>query len=598
MLRQMLGMSSFLRHATERTKPYRLGLWVGILFAHQRYGFEKVAQFLRSKIGLSGENNLRRLFVSGFFLLVILFGLNVVQDYGISWDEPNSRMNGGATVKFIAEKFFPILLTGTVQGYPDLLTYSDRDYGVAFEAPAVVLEQIFQLSDTRDVFMLRHSLTFIVYVAGVFAVYRLATRRFNDWRIGLLAATFFIMSPRLFADAFYNSKDIVFMAAFAIAMNTMIGFVLTPSFKAMIFHGIATAFAIDVRIMAIILPIGTAALILVKLAKQGCAFQRCIVLMLTYIVVTSTLVVAMWPWLWPDPLGNFMLAFRNMSSFRWEGEVLYMGEYIRATNLPWHYPLVWILITTPLLYVALSVIGGVAIVSHVMAQKFRIWANDLTMQDVVFLALFVCPILSVILVRSVLYDGWRHLYFVYPPLILLMTKGFIVFRDAFGRFSAAKPLVYSIVALSLMTTGYWMIINHPLQNLFFNLLAGERLRTKYDFDYWGLANRMAIEYILAHEASPLVTLEAESFTMLQTSLMILSPEQRLRVRVFPNWFQDNRDSEGIAGPLYKLNNYRLVLNNYRLGREVGDNDGKGRTLFYQIKSGDEIVLSVYKAAEE
>jgi hypothetical protein len=144
------------------------------------------------------ENNKRRVSVGAFFMLFIVLGLHLVQDYGMSWDEPNSRMNGGVTVKFIGEKFAPILLTETVRSYPDLSTYSDADYGVAFEAPAVILEQIFQVSDTRDVFILRHSLTFIVYVGGVFAIYRLATRRFNDWRIGLLAATVFIISPRIF----------------------------------------------------------------------------------------------------------------------------------------------------------------------------------------------------------------------------------------------------------------------------------------------------------------------------------------------------------------------------------------------------------------
>jgi hypothetical protein len=70
-----------------------------------------------------------------------------------------------------------------------LADYPDRDYGVAFEAPAFALEHIFRLKDSRDIYMFRHLLTFLVYFGGVFAVYRLAHQRFLDWRTGLLSGT-------------------------------------------------------------------------------------------------------------------------------------------------------------------------------------------------------------------------------------------------------------------------------------------------------------------------------------------------------------------------------------------------------------------------
>jgi 4-amino-4-deoxy-L-arabinose transferase-like glycosyltransferase len=91
----------------------------------------------------------------------------------------------------------------------------------------------------------------LVSLGGLFAVYRLATRRFEDWRVGLLAAAFLVLTPRMFAESFYNSKDLVFMALFAIATNTMIGFVTKPRVQTALVHALATAVAIDVRIMAI-----------------------------------------------------------------------------------------------------------------------------------------------------------------------------------------------------------------------------------------------------------------------------------------------------------------------------------------------------------
>ena len=87
------------------------------------------------------------------------------------------------------------------------------------------MEVALGLHDEREIYFLRHLLNFLVAWAGAIAVWLLALRRFGDWRPALLAAAFLVFSPRLFAESFYNSKDIVFMAAVAIGLNTAIGLV-------------------------------------------------------------------------------------------------------------------------------------------------------------------------------------------------------------------------------------------------------------------------------------------------------------------------------------------------------------------------------------
>src|SRR6266536_190824 len=130
-----------------------------------------------------------------FFLVLLAVGLGVYRDYGISWDEPRSRINGSVTFKYVAERFAPSRLTDAashvvpLNEYADrvvpLNEYVDRDYGVAFEAPAIALEVMLRIGDKQNVFMFRHLLTFLVALAGIYAVKRMAHRRFSDWRIGL-----------------------------------------------------------------------------------------------------------------------------------------------------------------------------------------------------------------------------------------------------------------------------------------------------------------------------------------------------------------------------------------------------------------------------
>jgi hypothetical protein len=93
----------------------------------------------------------------------------------------------------------------------------------------------------------------------VAALYQLARRRFGDWRLGLLGALLLVLSPRLFAEFFYNDKDVVFMAFFVIATNTSVAFVARPSWRRAAWHALACAFAIDARIMGVLLPIATLA---------------------------------------------------------------------------------------------------------------------------------------------------------------------------------------------------------------------------------------------------------------------------------------------------------------------------------------------------
>ena len=199
------------------------------------------------------SKHVKNISIALFFLALLLLGLSSYRDYGISWDEANQRLTGAVTIKYLAETFhIPAFMIRWEQGVPSLAEYRDQDYGVAFEAPAFALERIFGLQDSRDIYMFRHLLTFLVYFGGVCAVYRLAQRRFSDWKIGLLSALFLVLTPRFFAESFYNSKDIVFMVVFAAAMNTTISFVLQPRVKTALIHALATAVAIDIRLMALL----------------------------------------------------------------------------------------------------------------------------------------------------------------------------------------------------------------------------------------------------------------------------------------------------------------------------------------------------------
>ncbi len=487
-----------------------------------------------------------------FFAAVLMLGLLIFRSYGLSIDENQQRDTGMISLKHVAQIIAPDWVANDrdFDRYQvPLPEYFDRDYGVAFETPVCWLERVLHIEDGGDKFLLRHLCTFLVFFGGLIAVYQLAARRFRDWRLGLLAALWLLLTPRFFAESFYNDKDVVFMAVFAIATNTGVRMLLRPTIGRTLVHALLCAIAIDVRIPGVFVALATVALFVWRGVLAEVRWVRLASLLALFVGVLAGLVVLFWPYLWPAPLDNFLEAFDHMSSFRWGGSVLYQGEFILATDLPWHYSLVWMGITTPLLYLGAGLLGISLAVRHLVQQRWRLWRDENGMQDIVFLGLFAGPLVAVIALHSVLYDGWRQVYFVYPSFILLALRGWVA--AAGGRPSWPKAL-YGATALSMALTAAQMMRDHPLQNVYFNLLAGTNVSHRFEMDYWGLGYRQDLEYIVSHEVQPVVKVFAPGPSSADFNRLMLPPSQRDRLV-----FVDKPDSAN-----YFITNYRWHPDSY------------------------------------
>lgn len=464
-------------------------------------------------LDFSVASPVRRWLVPGFFVAFLVLGLGIFRDYGISFDENQSRDNGMTTLKHVAQWVAPAWVAADrdFDKYQvPLAQYTDRDYGVAFETPVSLLEQLLGLHGTRAQFLLRHLCTFLVCFGGVVAVYQLAARRFADWRLGLLAAAWLVLSPRLFAESFYNDKDAVFMALFAIATNTGVRLLLRPTWGRAAGHALACALTIDVRIMGVLLPVATLALLAWRAAQGELRWGPAARAAALYGPLLAVLVVLFWPYLWHAPWQNFAIAFDNMSKFRWGGPVLYLGSATSAPYLPWHYPLVWIGITTPLLYLGASLVGIFLVIRELTRHGWRLWAGPQEAQDVLFLGLLAGPLLAVIALHSVLYDGWRQLYFIYPALLLLALRGWVAAARWRPRWAVWPGAWAALTAASMAWVAVAMVRDHPLQNVYFNALAGRHAGTRFELDYWGVGYKQDLEWIVTHDAQPVIAVYCTS----------------------------------------------------------------------------------------
>jgi hypothetical protein len=279
-------------------------------------------------------------------------------------------------------------------------------------------------------------------------------------------------------------------------------YVERPSHARAALHGVLCAFATDIRLAGALAVAMTLVAFPVGEAERGPSGRRSrVATVLTFLGAGCAAGVAFWPLLWHDPVRRLIDSVRRMAHDPWPGDVLFLGRLVPAADLPWYYVPVWIAISTPLLFLAFFAVGTIRALRESCAPGVPLATRA---DRLLLLTWFSAPILLVIVLRSVLYDGWRQLYFVYPAFVMVATLG-VESAWRVARWAARPPWLRAAgaaalvaLALDVVVTASWMARWHPHQNVYFNAAAGspERIAGSFDVDYWGLGCRRLLEQIL------------------------------------------------------------------------------------------------------
>ncbi len=427
------------------------------------------------------------------FLVTLAIGLTIYQDYGISWDEPIQRGMGNVSYNYV------------FHNDSFLVHFDERSHGVAFELPLIALERKMHITDQRDLYLMRHLVTHLFFLISCFFGYILCLRLFKDQFLACLGYIMFVFHPRIYTHSFFNTKDIPFLSALIILFAvTQIAFDKKRTLWYLLMAA-ACAYATAIRAMGILFAAGismffiidiiTAILKKEKPVKEAGSF-------ILFLVAYVLCLIGMWPILWTRPVFHFVEEFKALSHIYWHGFILLNGINYPGEELPWYYAPEWLSISTPLVWVISGFAGLVWLIAAFLRKPFSFLGHSVQRNFLLYAICFTIPVLMVIALKSILYDDWRHLYFIYPSFVLLGLFTLSQFRSGVGR--------KIVVSLSLLQVGVlvvFMIRNHPFQNVYFNELVShksEHLRTSFDMDYWGCADKQGIEYILAHDPADTV----------------------------------------------------------------------------------------------
>ena len=358
-----------------------------------------------------------------------------------------------------------------------------------------------------DLYDTHHLINAIAGLLGVVAVYKIGTT-LGTSSTGLLAAILLLLIPRYYGHAFNNPKDIPFAICYAWSLYHLIrGLSEIPhlSWKRIIFTGLSIGLTLGTRIGGLILfgYLGLFWTLTYFLDVMGTP-QKKIAYLKTYAIQMASIIaiawiamLAFWPRAQQEPFTYPFYALRYFSHFTHHNTTFFDGQIIQSVDVPRTYALQWFSMILPELHILCLVAGLFYLACNF--KKLALSRSHLQWMLVAFAAAF--PLIYVISIHAPLYDGFRHLLFIFSPLAVICAGGL----ERTIQYLTNRLRIFLIIPILLAGFHiYDMILLHPNEYVYFNrIYAGGLFKAsqKYQTDYWENTYKQGIAWLDMHYAT-------------------------------------------------------------------------------------------------
>lgn len=425
------------------------------------------------------------LILAVFFIAIVL----TYKDYGVTWDDPLQARYGELTLQYFAS------------GFKDQSANTYRDlkwYGPFFE----LLYTVFCKPWPHYKFEIRHFLVALTAIFGFCGLIKYG-QLFKNPVIPLFSTLALIMTPRFYADAFYNSKDIPFACLFIWSLWSLARLFLEKSYpwKLVLVSGICAGMTLAAR------PAGLPLLLFFFFAlaafnffkePQGKLSWRSAFKFAALFSIAWLLMVSFWPFAHQNPFLNPLSAIKFALNFSQRMSLLFEGQVILNTQLPWHYLPKYILITTPPAILLFSFVG----IFGSIVKLLKAWREQESLPHYLTLIWLFVPLGFFVLTTPTAYGGIRHFLFLLPAIAVFCGLGAVYLLDRITSRKMRRAFSIFFVAAFLIPIKD-LVRLHPYQVTYFNFLVGgvRGAYLKYDTDYWALSYKEAAEWVRKQKPS-------------------------------------------------------------------------------------------------
>ena len=511
--------------------------------------------------------------IIAFLAVLIFFGFAFnFFSYGINLDQKSEQKILFSNIKSYLKIF----------GCEDGLFYSelendgiiciedniDKYNGMAVFYPAFFVYFINRTSPYAGM-LVWQSYIFLIYSLGLVSLFFLLRSLFSDISTAYLGTLIYYLTPRFFAECHYNNKDIVQLSLLFCILLCGWKIYEKLSWKWVILFSVVGAFASNMKIIGMFTWCGTGLVVIffllmnkrLKPADFIKIFSSLILFVLVYMCITPACRSGLFTF-W-----RFLIA--SAQNFWWNDYVLFKGALYNKeiTGIPRAYLPTLMFITIPvgiiILFIAGLLLSAFDLIKHpskIITETGYMFAG---------FGLSFLPLLYAVYSKTPVYNGWRHFYFSYAGIILIVSYCIDRLLDVFRK---KKNIIVSVIGIYLLFLFTGILLNHPYEYSYFNVLSGENIETVYELDYWDMSFKQAYEYLLKNT-------DADSFTVaslsnpgkwgLENQYFAIRGRERNPIQFCEDWHEaDYLIINPTYAFMYAGPDYEYVKNEYELIKEI------------------------------
>ena len=480
----------------------------------------------------------------------LLLGFATASHYGPTWDEQDEmdilRMNLWEYSRAFGldESAFEKRAANeealTISRLTPVSESIEQDHGVALFYPlaGVVMDETITEGQRSAIW---HMGCWAVFTLGAFALYGACRQLGLERGAALLGPLFLLLSPRFFAQGHVNNKDIALMALALCVLWQGLRLLKKPTFSTGLLFSLFGALAANTKVAGAALW-GLCALIVLlgQLVSRRMTGRVWAVASVTFAAFFGFYALVT-PALWADPAAFVRYLVDNALAFsRWQNDVLFRGTvfHLVREKLPVYYLPYMILATTPLWLLALIAFGCLAAVCRLLRARAE-EALSLAMP----LLMWLLPLAFAVLTRTHVYNGWRHFYFVYGPMLALAAWG--------AARLPGKRVAAIALAVCLLLSAVGIVMEHPYQYAYYQPVVQLRGTDFNELDYWNISARDALRQLAKGTEGEIRIAPADLWSehALEKALLTMEEDERQRFAVTADadYVLSNPTYENISG---------------------------------------------------
>ena len=482
-----------------------------------------------------------RIAVALFFAALVLIGLFTAGDYGLPCDEPAEQVILRENLHEYATRFLGGQ-SDAVRYYQDMgidrISQSiERDHGQsAYYLFTPLLARYAAQPDTLTT--LWHGYTWLLFTLGAWALYALCRHTGLSRAMSCLGVLLYAGCPRFFAEGHYNNKDMALLSLCLTVLWLGARFLKQPGFLRGLCFSFVGAMATNTKIVGAFpwALMGLAAIVLLtaRRAWSGRMALVAAVTVLGYLAFYALLT----PALLADPAGYIAYLWQNATGFtRWTGVVIFRGaRYEPAVSpLPHSYLPYLMLCTLPLFVTAFCAIGQLSAVRKLCQHDASKDERALTLAAATLV--WLVPLAFAVIRQPVLYNGWRHFYFIFAGLAPLCAHGLnALWQFMKKRGKWPRRLTAVLVGAIFCLNAAGIVLNHPCQYAYYNPLVRANAETDMELDYWDVSTVNAMKQLIAADRNaqlPLTlgALDDMSWFGVEHGYEVLTPQEKAALSI-------------------------------------------------------------------